>query len=262
MKISSTSSRDTMCQAEINNNNPLVSVIIPVYNGELYLAEAIESILIQSYTPIEIIVVDDGSTDDTKRIVSRFRHVKYIYQTNKGPPSARNTGLSKSQGHVISFLDSDDLWSENKLEIQLSLLDDNPSIDIVWGQLQWVRLSESNDGTQRLTPMSDPLWAPQLGTILLRRSVFDKVGLFDETQLYCDDVDWFMRAKELGLAVLTHNDITYFYRRHNQNITNQRMLDQHYLIKTIKNSLNRRRNNGSGIITSLPEFFITDVKND
>jgi len=92
-------------------NSPLLSVIIPAYNHELYLAEAIESVRAQKYQPLEIIVVDDGSTDNTKHVAASFRNVQYVYQHNQGPASARNTGLELAHGELISFLDSEECWS-------------------------------------------------------------------------------------------------------------------------------------------------------
>ena len=95
----------------------LISCIVPVFNGELYLAEALESILKQSYRPLEIIVADDGSTDGTEAIVARFgTQVRYLYQPNSGPATARNLGLGAVRGEFVGFLDADDLWHPEKLE--------------------------------------------------------------------------------------------------------------------------------------------------
>src|SRR4030042_4290993 len=114
-----------------------VSAIIPVYNGEAFLAEAVESIRQQGYRPIEIIIVDDGSTDNTKRIAAGLKgDVHYVYQPNSGLPAARNRGLNEARGDVIAFLDVDDLWSRDKLEHQLLRLNDAPSAEIVLGYTQ------------------------------------------------------------------------------------------------------------------------------
>ena len=126
--------------------DPLVSVIIPVYNGQEYLNEAIQSVLRQEYKPIEIIVVDDGSTDNTKEIGDKYDIVTYIYQTNQGPSAARNTGLECARGILIAFIDSDDIWSDDKLKIQFTILNDNPSVDVVLGYLQYFRMVTNEDG--------------------------------------------------------------------------------------------------------------------
>ena len=240
-------------------NSPLLSVIIPAYNHELYLAEAIESVRAQKYQPLEIIVVDDGSTDNTKHVAASFRNVQYVYQHNQGPASARNTGLELAHGELISFLDSDDFWSENKLEIQAELLSKNPSVDMVIGYLQFVRLSETIDGKRKLVPFLEPWAGPSMGTALIRCAVFEKVGFMDDTQLYDDDVDWFLRAMEIGISILIHQDVTYFYRRHENNITNQRIVGQQYLLKAVKKSLDRRRQDSSGSIAQLSQFFDFDL---
>src|SRR5712692_8045370 len=118
-----------------------VSVIVPVYNGEAFLAEAVDSIQRQAYQPLETIIVDDGSTDGTAGIAARFKdNVRYVYQSNNGPPAARNKGLKMARGNVIGFLDADDLWSENKLELQLAYLAEDSSVEIVLGHTQYIRL--------------------------------------------------------------------------------------------------------------------------
>ena len=99
----------------------MISVIVPAYNGEKYLARALESILAQDYRPIEIVVVDDGSTDNTASIARSYREVRYVYQAHQGLPAARNTGLANCTGELISFLDADDYWPPNKLQIQSRL---------------------------------------------------------------------------------------------------------------------------------------------
>src|SRR6202034_774235 len=98
----------------------MISVIVPAYNGEKYLTGALESILAQDYRPFEIVLVDDGSTDDTASIARSYREVRYVYQAHKGLPAARNTGLAYCTGDLISFLDADDYWPSNKLQIQSS----------------------------------------------------------------------------------------------------------------------------------------------
>jgi len=223
-------------------NRSLVSVIIPVYNGERYLAEAIESVLAQTYRPIEIVVVDDGSTDGSAEVAKGFHdNIRYVFQPNSGSPAARNTGLRMANGNVISFIDADDLWSNNKLSLQLKHLDNNSSAEIVLGHLQFLlyRITDSNKHGWEVS--SDPQITLNLGSGVFRKSVFDKVGLFDETLHYCDDWDWFMRAKELGVSMLIHKEVTLLYRRHKHNLTNQKKMGDSYLIRIFKNSIDRRR---------------------
>lgn len=237
-----------------------VSVIMPVYNGEAYLAEAIESIHLQNYRPLEIILVDDGSTDNTAKLVSGLQgNIRYFYQPNSGPPAARNRGLRMAHGDVIAFLDCDDLWCENKLRTQLAYFVKDPSLEIVLGYTQFVRDTSAGKGIRELQKLSGPWPAMSLGSSIMRRNVFGRVGFLDEDQLFGDDCDWFLRAKELGIKMVIHQDVTQFYRRHGANITNQIQVDRKYFILTLKKSLDRRRLEKEGPAKALPEWFAKGV---
>ncbi len=109
-------------------NNPLVSVIIPVYNGERYLAEAIGSVLAQTYTPFELIIIDDGSSDNSSGIARSFKEVRYYHQSNQGVAAARNAGISFAHGGFIAFLDQDDIWMHDKLSVQMDYLLQHPEV--------------------------------------------------------------------------------------------------------------------------------------
>lgn len=243
------------------NRQPLISVIVPAYNAEKYLAEALTSIIDQDYDSIEIILVDDGSTDGTAKAAAVFgTKVRYVYQENSGPPAARNKGLSMARGKVIAFLDSDDLWSDKKLELQLKRLTNKPHVEIVIGNTQRLRLSESCDRDQEFTPYLSPQPMLSLGSAVIRKSAFDKVGIFDESMLFDDDIDWFLRAREKGIALVIHNDVTQYYRKHTQNITIQRQLDLKYQLIAYKKSIDRRRmqaNGSSQTLKKWSEFYET-----
>ncbi len=231
---------------------PLVSVIIPVYNGEAYLGEAVQSVRVQGYEPLEIIIVDDGSTDQTKKVVANLEgNVRYIYQQNGGPPAARNTGLRAAKGELIAFLDADDLWPENKLEIQTRLMVADESIDVLAGHLQLVKASEQGSGLQ-LLGLPGP--ATSLAAALIRKKSFDMIGVLDESLPYDDDVDWFLRAKEAGLSVVFHPDVMLFYRRHANNISNDAATNARHFVLSLKKSLERRRNATDGIVKPLPRW--------
>ena len=122
----------------------------------------------------------------------------YVYQPNGGLPTARNRGLNEARGDVIAFLDVHDLWSKDKLEEQLLILNDEPSVEIVIGYTQIMMLTDILEGKHIFKKWSEPELALSVGSALFRRSVFDKVGFFDNTQYHCDDLDWFMRARESG----------------------------------------------------------------
>ena len=231
---------------------PLVSVVIPVFNGERFLREAVESVLDQKYSPVEIIIVDDGSTDDTATVTRSFSEtVRYLHQSNQGPAAARNRGIEHAQGSLIAFADADDLWPAGKLELQLSYLLRDPNIDIVLGRIQQVVLSETES-----QQFAEPAFSVNLGSAVIRASVFERVGLFDETMRYSEDVDWFMRAREGGAAIVTIDAVTLLYRQHEQNMTRGKSTSELNVLKVLKKSLDRRRER-TGSAAALPNFKIS-----
>jgi len=237
--------------------NPLVSVVIPVFNSERFLREAVQSVLAQQYSPIEIIVVDDGSTDNTATVARSLPEtVRYLHQTNQGPAAARNRGIEQAQGSLIAFADADDLWPPAKLEQQLPYLIKDPKIDIVLGRIQQVLLSETVDGPTRAQQFAEPAFSVNLGSAVIRKSVFERVGLFDETMRYSEDVDWFMRAREGGAAIGTIDAVTLFYRQHEQNMTRGKSTSELNVLKALKKSLDRRRER-DGSAAALPGFRST-----
>jgi glycosyltransferase involved in cell wall biosynthesis len=211
------------------------------------LREAVESVLDQKYSPVEIIVVDDGSTDGTAT-VARSLPVRYLHQTNQGPAAARNRGIEQAQGSLIAFADADDLWPVGKLDLQLPYFR-GPKIDIVLGKIQQVTV----DGP---TQSQDTGFSVNLGSGVMRKSVFERVGLFDETMRYSEDVDWFMRARESGTAIVTIDAVTLLYRQHEQNMTRGKSTSELNVLKALKKSLDRRREQ-TGSASALPSFRST-----
>jgi glycosyltransferase involved in cell wall biosynthesis len=231
----------------MSENKPLVSVITPVYNGEQYLAEAIESVLAQTYRPIEIIVIDDGSTDNSAGIISGFRgKVHYIYQVNRGPAAARNAGLAGARGEFISFLDADDLWPADKLQIQIPRLIENPRLDIIQGRIKYILPPEAGKVNVKFEGPENTIISVMLGSGVYRRSVFDKVGMFDETLRYSEDLDWFLRVKEHGIPLIILGEITLYCRLHSHSMTYNKTLIDFQTLKVLKKSLDRRRGQENG----------------
>lgn len=241
------------------NSEFLVSAIIPVYNGEAFLAEAVASIRRQSVAAYEIVIVNDGSTDGTPEVIEGLEGaIRSVTQPNRGPAAARSRGVRMARGNVVAFLDSDDLWPEDKLEIQLEHLATSPAVDIVLGQTQHVR-KITREGTGHVYEKgADPWTTLMFGAAVIRMSAFDTVGLPDESFRFDDDVDWFLRAKELGLSILTHPDVAVLYRRHKANLTNQRATDQRYFLMALKRSIDRRRQAGDGTVSPLDDWFQDD----
>lgn len=219
--------------------NPLVSVVVPVYNGGRFLREALANIRAQNYDPLEIVVVDDGSTDDTPEVIAGLpAGVRTVRQANQGPAAARNAGVRVCAGDIVAFLDVDDLWPEGRLQAMVDRLLEDDDCAAVRGYVRLVRLQES-DGTP-----SGPMLGPWLGSAIYRRDVFQRVGLFDAGLRYSEDLDWFFRAREQGVSVAIVERTTLHVRRHDQNMTRGRDCHDLNVLRVLKRSLDRRRQGG------------------
>lgn len=178
-----------------------MSVIIPTYNRASFLPKAILSIFQQTYTDFELIVIDDGSTDETQHVLKQFEgKIKIFFQENKGPSAARNLGIQKANGLYISFLDSDDLWTPKKLQIQMEWIQRNPDIKICYTDEIWIRNGiRVNPKKQHqkyngwfLVKML-PLCLISPSSVLIHSEIFKTVGMFDETLPVCEDYDLWLR---------------------------------------------------------------------
>ena len=224
-------------------SGPRISVIVPVFEMGRYLPEAVASIEAQGRDDVEIVLVDDGSTDDTPEVIAGLgARVVAIRQDNAGPAAARNRGLAAARGELVTFLDADDLWPAGKLELQVGRLDADPALDLVLGRIQFVALE---DGLVPEVEFEDPdaqtATHVHLGSGVYRRSAFDRVGGFDESLRFSEDVDWFMRAREAGLGIAIVPDVTLIYRLHGTNMTREMTPADLSLTAVLKKSLDRRR---------------------
>lgn len=220
-----------------------VSVVIPTYNGRNFIARAIESALQQTISPMEIIVADDGSSDETLKIVRGFKDkVRLFALKHTGMPAAgRNLGIKKARGEFIAFLDQDDLWPSDKLEIQQENFRNMPDLDIDVG---FSKIIDANDNKHIDTLNADDAELIRqflLSSMLIKKTAFDRIGLFDETmQYYGSDLDWIFRARENQLSFHVHNELTLFYRLHENNHSNNIDLFRKARREVIKKSLTRR----------------------
>jgi len=221
--------------------NSLISVIIPVYNGERYLAEAIESALGQHYRPIEIILVDDGSTDRSAEVAKQVsQSIRYLYQAHGGAGAARNAGVDLATGEFLAFLDADDLWVEEKLARQMAALDADDSLDIVFGHVrQFISPELPEDAMRRIKCPPDHMPGRLPGTMLVRSTSFFRVGYF--APAIGEVLDWTLRAEELGLKHEMLSDVVLNRRLHS---TNSVILHRNFrveYVRYLKASLDRRR---------------------
>jgi len=199
-------------------DTPLVSVIIPVYNYARYLGEAIESVLTQTYQHVEVIVVDDGSTDQSGEVARSFA-VRYHRQDHAGIGPARNAGVELAHGEFLAFLDADDRWSQQKLERQLGAFDSDPALEMVFGQaLQLHNGPEWESGIKDEKPAAASM-VPGLvpGTMLIKRDAFFRVGKFKDGLKVGEFIDWYARAVELQVRSLVLPDLLLWRRIHDSN---------------------------------------------
>jgi glycosyltransferase involved in cell wall biosynthesis len=223
--------------------NPLVSVMIGVYNGAPYLGEAIESVLEQDYEPIELIVVDDGSTDGSAEVAGSFPQVVVIRQENGGNGAARNRAVGLASGALYAFLDADDRFTLGKLRLQKSALDADPRLDMVFGHVREFLSPDLDERARAMLrpPAPEPMpWtAPNL--MLIRRESFQRVGPFTTAVRVGVTVDWFARAVEAGLRYLVLPEVVLERRLHTQNNGLRESASRSQYLEVIRQAMERRR---------------------
>ena len=196
---------------------PLVSVVIPLHNGERFVAQAIESALAQTWPRTEVIVVDDGSTDGSPEI-ARGYPVRLVRQENLGAGAARNRGFAEAGGDLITFLDQDDLFLPEKLERQLQALRDEPKAGMCSCKMR-IFLEPGDDRPAWIAPelIDSDTHSMQVGTLLTWRQTFEQVGPFDESYRWVNDADWFLRAREAQIRIAMVPEALALYRVHEDN---------------------------------------------
>jgi len=203
---------------------PLVSVIVPAYNCERYLAAALDSIFAQTYRPVEVIVIDDGSTDRTAQIIAGYGdRVVSLRQDNSGPAAARNTGLDHARGEFISFLDADDLYHPEKLARQMALFDRHPAMEMSICAVEnfWDGDPAEEASQLRKRELRKVFIGVVVQAVLVRRSVFDKVGRFKADLRFCEDTDWYLRTGEAKVFGEWLHETLVYRRVHEGNMTRE-----------------------------------------
>jgi len=224
----------------MTGSDPLVSVIIPVFNGERYLAEAIESVLQQTCLPKEIIVVDDGSEDHTAEIAQSYPQVQYLFQVNQGAAAARNAGIDAACGDLITFLDGDDIMLPNAISKRVAHILQNPNISCLISMHQsflepgmekpsWLRDEELSEGQFGL------------GHIIAKKSLFVKVGGFDPKYLTNENLEILFRAKGLDFQIDTFPEVVILRRIHTKNLSQKVALSRANMLKIARASIERQK---------------------
>lgn len=230
-------------------DKPLVSVIIPVYNGERFIAQAVNSVIAQDYRPIEIIVVDDGSIDRTADILGSIQGIQYIYQENQGHGAAKNKGIEAADGSYLAFLDADDLWEPDKLSQQIEHMTRNPQYGFV--------ICNMKNFLETGTPMPDymdktdfdiesPGYIPSC--MLIRKQAFHHVGNFNPELTNANDIDWCFRAKDAGIEMGIINKCLVRRRIHKSNLSHHRSPGSdsvQEMFSVLRASTHRKRENKS-----------------
>lgn len=218
--------------------NARVSAIVPVYNGERFLADALESIFTQTCPADEVIVIDDGSTDSSFAIASERPGVRYLRQANAGHSSALNAGAAAATGDFLAFLDADDVWIRDKLSRQLAAYEAQPELDIVFGLARQrvepgVRVQAGADG--RVLPARLP------SAMLVRRRAWRRVGPFSSEWDLGSVVEWCARADDAGLRTVVLDCVVYERRIHGKNATLTHPRAATEYARMLKSVIDRRR---------------------
>ena len=226
----------------MTEQQPLVSVIIPVYNGACYLRAALESVFAQTYRSFEVIVVDDGSLDDSGNIAQSFPEVHYIRQENQGVAAARNTAIAVARGEYFAFLDQDDLWTPDKLRLQIGHLLSLPDLGYTLTRQQFfLEPGATLPAWFRKELLSSVHTGWVLGTLVVRRTVFEQVGNFATGYSAANDSDWFFRAKAAGIPMAVVPELLLLKRIHGANDSGRSKEILSELLKVVKDSLDRQR---------------------
>jgi glycosyltransferase involved in cell wall biosynthesis len=225
----------------------LVSVVIPVHDGEKYLADAVRSALAQRYRPIEVLIIDDGSTDRSAEIATSFgAPVRVHRQANQGIGGALNTGVALARGELFAFLDGDDLWTEDKLDVQMAALASEPTLEAVLGQVVHFFGPELPAATRArivLPPSTGP--GHLHGALLIRRAAFARIGAFRMDLRVGQFVDWFARAREAGLRTRMLPDLVLRRRVHPGSMSLSDSSHRSDFARVARGALERRRARGS-----------------
>jgi len=221
----------------------LVSVIIPIYNDAPYIQEAITSVLSQGVEDLEILVVDDGSTDNFEEKITDLNMslIRLIKQANSGAAEARNNGIRHASGEYIAFLDADDVWAPNKLKLQLEVIMNRKGVNMVFGQVKEF-YDSSISGHDDLQHEVKTFVGYSPIALLISKKDFLRVGAFQSKWKVAEFIDWYDRAKHAGLSEFIIPDVLAYRRIHSGNMDRLHRPDAKQYVAVLKEALDRRRN--------------------
>ena len=237
---------------------PKVSVIIPTYNRAYFLKEAIESVLKQTYPHFELLIIDDGSEDETATVVSRYqdKRIRYLFIPHQGVSKARNVGIKEARAKLIAFLDSDDLWLPKKLELQVKFFQNRPDALICQTEEIWIRYGRRVNPKKYHKKPSGMIFKESLrrclispSAVMMRRELFERVGLFDESMPACEDYDLWLRVTARYPVYLLPEPLVIKRGGHSDQLSRTIPALDKWRIKAIVKILN------SGILTSVQYFL-------
>ncbi|MCG6908815.1 MAG: glycosyltransferase [Deltaproteobacteria bacterium] len=222
-------------------DEPLVSVIIPTYNRGWILREAVESVLAQDYGALELIVVNDGSTDDTAVILETYEGIVVVHQARRGVSAARNRGVERARGQLIAFLDSDDLWLPEKLSVQTAFFRDHPETEVCQTQETWIRNGRRVNAGKRHQKPSGMFFARSLelclvspSAVMLKKGFFRRMGGFDEGLPACEDYDLWLRINARHPIHLIDRPLVVKRGGHADQLSAERGLDKYRIASICK----------------------------
>ncbi len=226
-----------------------ITVIIPTYNRYELLKRALLSVLAQSYKAKEIIVIDDGSTDKTSQILQDFSNIKYINQSNSGVSSARNLGISNASCEWIAFLDSDDEWLEGKLEDQVAFHKQESDVLMSYTDETWIRGGQSVKIPKKFKKKGIDVFAENLSfcniapsSVLIHKSLFDSVGVFDEALEVCEDYDLWLRILMRHKIALVNKKLITKYAGHEDQLSFKHWGMDRFRVVTLEKLLQNEKN--------------------
>lgn len=223
-------------------DQPTVACIVPLYNGRAFILDALASIAAQTWPAREVIVVDDGSSDDGAALVARHRpEVRLIRQANAGEAAARNRGVREARADYLAFLDQDDSWTPGKLAAQMALLLADPALDWVIAQHRMELLDEPGANWARPDFFDRPLPGFLPGCMLVRRSAWERVGPFDESYRIGSDTDWIMRARTAGLRMASVPEVLMVRRIHAANASRDAKQFYESMMRCVRTHMLRQR---------------------